>query len=112
MVNKLRQGVEVELEGQHKQITAPMEFTRVLERINQALETGNNPRALANQLAQGQSVAGLNMRAVPGARYREIRDGLQAWFQLKRTGGSGNKDRGSARNADLYGFSRTRNPLS
>jgi len=41
-------------------------------------------RGLVSEIGRGRSVAGLDMRDVPGARYREARQGLEAYIDLKR----------------------------
>jgi hypothetical protein len=79
-------GMEYEVEEESDKIKYVEEFVGVLNELYRYLESENNlcPRGLVELLAKGKSIAGLDMKRVPGARCKEIRSGLDAWLKIKR----------------------------
>lgn len=77
-------GVEYEVEEESDKINYVEDFVGVFESLNHYLEKNPGSRGPVELLSKGKSVAGLDMKRVPGARYIEIKKGLDAWLRIKR----------------------------
>jgi hypothetical protein len=79
-------GMEIEVEEESDKVKYVEEFAGVINGLNNYLEAEEHrsPRGLVESLSKGKSEAGLDMKRVPGARYKEIKSGLDAWLNIKR----------------------------
>jgi hypothetical protein len=79
-------GMEIEVEEEFDKVKYVEEFAGVINGLNNYLEAEEyrSPRGLVELLSKGKSEAGLDMKRVPGARYKEIKSGLDAWLNIKR----------------------------
>ena len=79
-------GVDVKFEHPISDGRVVEQFVQVHDELSRAIEEAESrrePTAVMDSLAQRRSVAGLDMREIPGARGREIRRGLEAYRTLK-----------------------------
>lgn len=63
------------------------EFVAAMDLISNALQAAQDrhqPQAVMERLAEGRSIPGIPMNRVPGSRRKEVRDGLSAYYALKR----------------------------
>lgn len=66
------------------------EFMRLEGELYDLLKSHKHLSSVVSSLSRGQSLGGLNMGRVPASRYREVKQGLDAWLKLKgcrKTGG-------------------------
>lgn len=77
-------GMEIEVEEETDKVKYVVEFVGVINDLHHYLENNHYPRDLVEQLSKGKSIAGLDMTRVPGARYSEIKNGLDTWLNMKR----------------------------
>lgn len=79
-------GVDVKFEHPVSDGRVVEQFVQVHDELSRAIEDAESrrdPTAVMDSLAKGRSVAGLDMREIPGARGPEIRRGLEAYRTLK-----------------------------
>ncbi|GAW94363.1 hypothetical protein [Calderihabitans maritimus] len=82
-------GIAVDIEQEVLEENPVEEFCNIMSELHQVLESDRQFKKANNvvkALSKGKPVAGLNMKRVPGARYEEIEQGLEAWLILKRLG--------------------------
>lgn len=63
------------------------EFVKAIDPISETLQEAQQryePQAVMGMLAEGRSVPGIPMGHVPGSRQKEIKQGLTAYYALKR----------------------------